>query len=185
MFGAFTRKVLCVVVLGVLTAGCGGSGEGRPEASMAAGGDTAGKPRVALIMKSLANEFFLTMENGARAYQQEHADKFELIAQGIKDETDVNRQIQLVEQMVAQRVDAIVIAPADSKALAGALKRAQDAGVVVVNIDNKLDAEVLAERGMQIPFVGPDNRKGAKAVAEHLVQFLMRSEERRVGKECW
>jgi len=64
-------------------------------------------------MKSLANEFFMTMEDGARAHQQAHAAEYELVAQGIKDELDVNRQVQLVEQMVAQGVDAIVIAPAD------------------------------------------------------------------------
>ena len=33
------------------------------------------KPRVALVMKSLANEFFKTMEDGAREHYQEHADK--------------------------------------------------------------------------------------------------------------
>ncbi|MBI2433670.1 MAG: sugar ABC transporter substrate-binding protein [Candidatus Hydrogenedentes bacterium] len=142
------------------------------EGAVSVAPEVAGKPRIALIMKSLANEFFLTMENGARAHQQAHADQYELIAQGIKDETDVSRQIQLVEQMMAQGVNALVIAPADSKALVSVLKRAQDAGIVVINIDNKLDEGVLAERGLKIPFVGPDNRKGARQVAEYLVQQL-------------
>jgi ribose transport system substrate-binding protein len=35
----------------------------------------AAKPRVALVMKSLANEFFLTMENGAREHQKKNADQ--------------------------------------------------------------------------------------------------------------
>ncbi len=78
---------------------------------------TPHKPRIALVMKSLANEFFLTMENGARTHQKAHADEYDLLANGIKDELDVSRQIDLVEQMIAQQVDAIVIAPADSKAL--------------------------------------------------------------------
>ena len=102
------------------------------------------KPRVALIMKSLANEFFITMETGARAHQQANADAYELLANGIKDELDVGRQIDLVEQMIAQGVDAIVIAPADSKALVPVCQKAQQAGIVVVNIDNKFDDEVLA-----------------------------------------
>jgi ribose transport system substrate-binding protein len=37
-------------------------------------------------MKSLANEFFQTMEKGARDYQAQHADEFELISNGIKNE---------------------------------------------------------------------------------------------------
>ncbi len=133
---------------------------------------TDARPRVALIMKSLANEFFLTMENGAKAHQKLHADKYELLANGIKDELDVSRQIDLVEQMIAQRVDAIVIAPADSKALVPVCKRAQQAGIIVVNIDNKFDEDVLAASNVKFPFVGPDNRKGAQAVGEFLATKL-------------
>jgi len=130
------------------------------------------KPRVALVMKSLANEFFLTMENGAKAHQQAHRSEYELLANGIKDELDVSRQIDLVEQMVAQKVDAIVIAPADSKALIPVCKKAQAAGIVVVNIDNKFDDDVLVSNGVKFAFVGPDNRKGAKAVGDFLARTL-------------
>jgi ribose transport system substrate-binding protein len=35
---------------------------------------TAHKPRVALVMKSLANEFFLSMENGAKDYQKQNTE---------------------------------------------------------------------------------------------------------------
>ena len=97
---------------------------------------------------------------------------YTLVAEGIKDELDVNRQVQLVEQMVARGVDAIVVAPADSKALVSVCKRAQDKGVVIVNIDNKLDADVLADQGMKVPFVGPDNRAGAKKVGDYLATQL-------------
>jgi ribose transport system substrate-binding protein len=137
----------------------------------------AGKPRVALIMKSLANEFFKTMEDGARAHQQANKDTYSLICNGIKDEQDVARQIAIVEQMIAQGVSAIVIAPADSKALVPACKRASDAGIVVVNIDNKFDDAVLADKKIRIPFVGPDNRKGARLAAEHLAGRLKKGDE--------
>ena len=123
-------------------------------------------------MKSLANEFFLTMENGARKHQEAHPGDYDLITEGIKDELDVNRQVQLVEQMIGQSVTAIVIAPADSKALVPVCKRAMDAGITVVNIDNKFDDAVLADKQVRIPFVGPDNRKGARACAEYLCKQL-------------
>jgi ribose transport system substrate-binding protein len=130
------------------------------------------KPRIALVMKSLANEFFKTMQDGATAHQQAHAAEYELIANGTKDELDVARQDEIVEQMIAQQVQAIVIAPADSKALVAVCQRAQAAGIVVINIDNKLDAAVLAERNLRIPFVGPDNRKGARLAGEALARQL-------------
>jgi ribose transport system substrate-binding protein len=51
-------------------------------------------------------------------------------------------------------------------------KKAQQAGIVVVNIDNKFDDTVLASSDVRFPFVGPDNRKGAKAVGDFLRQKL-------------
>lgn len=150
--------LLCVAVLSVLPAGC------KQRKS--------DKPQIALIMKSLANEFFKTMEDGARAHHKEHAEQYDLTAVGIKDELDVAQQIKLVELMMAQGVGAIVIAPADSKALVPVCKRAVDAGIIVVNIDNKFDAAVLADKGVKIPFVGPDNRKGARMAGEYLAAKL-------------
>ncbi len=132
----------------------------------------SGKPRIALVMKSLANEFFSTMADGAKQHQQANADKYELIVNGIKDERDLARQVSLVEDMMAQGVQAIVIAPADSKALVPVLKRAADQGIVVINIDNKLDDDVLKETGTRIPFIGPDNRAGACRVGEAVAAKL-------------
>lgn len=138
---------------------------------------SSGKPKVALVMKSLANEFFQTMAEGAKKHQASHANDYDLIVNGIKNETDLAEQVGLVEQMVAQGVQAIVIAPADSKALIPALKRAKDAGVLVINIDNKLDADTLKQAGLTAPFVGPDNRAGAKAVGEVLAKKLEAGDE--------
>lgn len=157
------RRSLLVLTLLAGTAHACGAGPETP-------GDA--RPRIGLVMKSLANEFFMDMERGAREHQRAHAGQYELVASGIKDEVDVAGQINLVEQLVAQQVDAIVLAPADSRALVAAAKRAVDAGVVVVNIDNKLDASVLAQRGIRVPFVGPDNRKGARLAAEVVTRAL-------------
>lgn len=161
--------VVIAVVLAFVCAGCGSKPVPAPGAESPAQAD---KPRIALIMKSLANEFFLTMENGAKEHHAAHASEYDLITEGIKDELDVSRQVQLVEQMTAQRMSAIVIAPADSKALVPVCKRAMDAGITVVNIDNKFDDAVLADKQVRIPFVGPDNRRGARACAEYLAKQL-------------
>jgi ribose transport system substrate-binding protein len=112
------------------------------------------------------------MADGAEAYQAKHSGEFSLIVNGIKNETDLAQQVALVEQMIAQGVDAIVIAPADSKALVSVLKRAQAEGIVVVNIDNKLDTEILEQSQLTIPFVGPDNREGAATVGAALAKQL-------------
>lgn len=127
---------------------------------------------MALVMKSLANEFFTKMADGARQHQQAHRDRYELTVNGTKNETDLAEQVALVEQMGARNVSAIVIAPADSKALVPTLKRAREAGVLVINIDNRLDSGVLQQARLSIPFVGPDNRAGARKVGEVIARKL-------------
>ncbi len=130
------------------------------------------RPKVVLLMKSLANEFFKTMEEGALAHHEQHKDEYALKVVGMKNETDVAEQIRNVELTIAQGVDAIVIAPADSKALVPVCKKAMDAGIIVVNIDNKFDNDVLRDKDAKIPFVGPDNRKGAKLAGVYLATRL-------------
>src|SRR5688500_18575958 len=116
------------------------------------------------------------MEDGAKAHHAASSGEYDLITTGIPNETDVDKQISLIEQMVAQRVNAIVVAPADSKALVPACKKAVDAGIVVVNIDNKLDADALKDKNLSVPFVGPNNMKGAKMAGDYLAKKLARAD---------
>jgi len=164
------RRFLYPTLLLFVLSGC--SSQSKSSITDSSANEKKERPKVALIMKSLANEFFSTMADGAKSHQSEHADDYELITNGIKDERDLSRQVALVDEMVAAGADAIVIAPADSKALVPSLRKAMQKGVVVVNIDNKLDAEVLQSEGVQIPFVGPDNKAGAKKVGDYLASKL-------------
>lgn len=152
------RKFLALGVMSLLAA-CGAD-------------DSSDVPRVALVMKSLANEFFVNMADGAQAHQAGNADRYELIVNGIRNESDLAQQVALVDQMISSGVDAIVIAPADSRALVPALSRAAAAGIVVINIDNRLEAEVLAEYELRIPFIGPSNLAGARMVGDYALQDL-------------
>lgn len=160
----FAGRLLAVAVLAAASAAL-------PLSSVFAE-DAAAKPKVGLVMKSLANEFFVTMQDGAKDYQKTHAADFDMITNGIKNETDTSAQIDIVNQMILAKVNAIVIAPADSKALVTVLKKASDAGIKVVNIDNRLDPDVLKSKNLNIPFVGPDNRKGSKLVGDYLAKHL-------------
>lgn len=130
------------------------------------------KPKIALVMKSLANEFFSTMAEGAKQHQSQNSQQYELVVNGIKDERDLARQAAIIDEMIAAKVQAIVVAPADSKALVPVLRRAKLAGLVVVNIDNKLDEEILNAESLSVPFVGPNNLLGAKSVGQHLAKSL-------------
>lgn len=160
------------LLIGLLSLAVLGACDSSTEAGVETSAAEPQPVRVALVMKSLANEFFTNMAAGAEAHQLENADSYELIVNGIKNESDLTQQVSLVEQMMAAQVDVIVLAPADSKGLLPVVKRAIDQGIVVINIDNRFDRDILSQMGVSVPFVGPDNRDGARLVGQELANHL-------------
>ncbi|MFN8518597.1 MAG: sugar ABC transporter substrate-binding protein [Chloroflexota bacterium] len=130
------------------------------------------KPKVGLVMKSLANEFFQQMDAGAKEYAATQTDVFDFQTVGMKDERDFDAQVQAVENYITQQFDVIVIAPADSKAMVTPIKKALDAGIKVINIDVALDAQAMADAGIDLAFFGPDNAAGAKLAGDALAAKL-------------
>jgi ribose transport system substrate-binding protein len=123
--------------------------------------------KVAFIMKSLTNPFFIEMAKGAREAQRERG--IELNVQASTPETSVEQQIRMVDSQIEARVDAIVISPVDTRRLVPVLKKAQDAGIKIVNADERLQPDAVAVNGMRpVPFVGVDNERGAYLGAKFL-----------------
>jgi ribose transport system substrate-binding protein len=141
----------------------GGAGTGQAQQTK--------KPTIGLVMKSLANEFFKDMEEGAVKHVEERGD-LTLVPVGMHSETDIDTQISAIENFITQKVDAIVVAPADSRALVPPLARAIKAGIVVINIDVALDEAAKKQAGVDLAFVGPDNRAGAKMAGDVLAKAL-------------
>ena len=106
----FTRRFALVALAASVLAIVGCSPQEGDE-----GSPDAAKPKVALIMKSLANEFFVTMAAAAEDHQDKHQADYELIVNGIKNESDLAQQVALVDQMIGVGVNAIVIAPCGLK----------------------------------------------------------------------
>lgn len=124
---------------------------------------------IGLVMKTLTNPFFVEMEKGARRAEKELG--ITLQVKTAAQETSIEQQIQLVEDLVAAKVDAIVIAPADSQSLVPTLKRAADAGIKLVNIDNRLDPDTIRQAGMaEVAFVSVDNEAGAYKAGKFLAE---------------
>ena len=130
------------------------------------------KPKVGLVMKSLANEFFKQMQAGADKFAAKNSDKFEFKAVGMKDERDFAAQVDEIENFVTQKYTLIVVAPADSKAMVTPIAKAIKAGVHVINIDVELDQEAKKAAGIDLAFFGPDNRAGAKLAGDALAKKL-------------
>jgi len=127
----------------------------------------AEKRTIALVMKTLTNPFFIEMEKGARKAEGEL--NINLIVKTGAQETSVDQQITIIEELISQQVDAILIAPADSVQLIPVLKKAQDAGIVIINIDNQLDPRASEKVGLtNVPYISVNNEQGAYLSAGYI-----------------
>lgn len=128
----------------------------------------APKPRVALVLKTLNHPFFLDMQRGAR----EAADRLgvELIVQAAERELDVEKQMQIVENLIQTGVQALCLTPSGSKEIASAIAKANRAGIPVVVVDTRVDPATAAAADLRlVTFVGSDNYEGGRIAGQYLV----------------
>lgn len=141
--------------------------ETTPVTAQSTESSQAAKYKIALVMKTLTNPFFVEMEKGARKAEKELG--IDLIVKTGAQETSVEQQITIIEELIMEKVDAILIAPADSVQLIPVLKKAQDAGIVIINLDNQLDANSMEKVGLKnVPFISVDNVQGAYLSAKYI-----------------
>ena len=120
--------------------------------------------RIALVPKSTSHSFWMTVRAGAEAAAKESG--VELIFRGPSKETDVAGQITIMEDLTNQKVDAIVMAACNSKALIKPVEKAIKAGIPVVTVDSGIDSDIAAS------FIATDNILGAHKAADELARLI-------------
>ena len=130
----------------------------------------ADKPQIALLMKTLSNEYFISMQQGAEeAAKQQNVD---LIVQVAEKEDSTEQLVGLVENMIAKKVDAIIVTPNDSIAFIPAFQKAEKAGIPIIDLDVRLDAEAAKKAGLKFNYVGVDNFNGGYLEAKNLAEAI-------------
>jgi fructose transport system substrate-binding protein len=94
---------------------------------------------VGLITKTETNPFFVKMREGAQAVADKLGAKL-LTASG-KNDNDNDSQVTAIENMVNAGVKGILLVPAVSAAIVPAVKKARDAGVLVIALDTPTDPQ--------------------------------------------
>jgi rhamnose transport system substrate-binding protein len=115
-------RILIAAACGLLLAACGKSGPESPA-----------RTRVGIVAKSLGNGFFDAVHRGADEAGREL--DAEVIFVGPTTPT-AEGQIDTLNSLIAQRVDAIAISANDPDALVPTLKKALDRGIKVVSYDS-------------------------------------------------
>jgi ribose transport system substrate-binding protein len=128
-------------------------------------------PKVALVMKTLNNPFFIDMQNGAQAQAEKSG--VNLIVQAAEREVDVEKQMQIIENLIQTQVDILCITPSGSKEIIPAIVKANKANIPVIIVDSRVDSAALAEAGGEIAsFIGSDNFEGGRIAGEYIFKLL-------------
>lgn len=126
------------------------------------GGDsgTGGPVKVGLVTKTETNPYFVKLRESAKAAAQ--AKGAELIALAGKFDGDNEGQVSAIENLVQQRVKGILITPSNSAGVLGAIKAAQNQGVVVIALDTVTDpADAVAAT------YATDNEKAGELLGQY------------------
>jgi ribose transport system substrate-binding protein len=124
---------------------------------------------IAVIPKATSHEFWKSINAGAIKAQREleaQGTKVEVIWKGPLREDDREQQVQVVENFISRRVNGIVLAPLDSKALVKPVTSAARAKIPVVIIDSGLKSDQFTS------FVATDNYKGGVLAGEQMGKLL-------------
>ena len=162
------KRIVAMVVAAVMVCSLTAcDGNGAKEASA----ENGGKIKIAYIVKAKTDEFWTTMEKGAYAYAETNG--VDLSFQAPEKETDVEKQVQMVENAVTKGVDAIILSPADSKSLVPAIVKANKANIPVILVNDTIDEEtLLAESGKVETYVGIDQYEAASLAGKYAAENI-------------
>jgi len=158
-------KYFALLGLAALMTACGGQEASGPDSGGgAAPSEENAQPVIGVVPKGRAQQFWLVVKSGAEAAGE--ALGAEIIWQGPAKETEVAKQINIINDMINRNVDAIVMAACDENALVPTIQKAVDAGIPVITIDSGVKSD------LPLSFVATDNIAGAKAGAALLAELI-------------
>ena len=132
--------------------------------------------KIALITMDSIDQHWVTLNEGAQAKAKELGVEVTFMSPNTKDDA---QQIECVNNAVAGKYDAIIVAANGPDAISSALNEAISAGIKVVYVDSPANVDAEAT-------FSTDNVAAGTTAGEEMIKALeaARSEERRVGKEC-
>ncbi|MGP1588281.1 MAG: sugar ABC transporter substrate-binding protein [Oribacterium sp.] len=165
--------VLAAAVFGMAVSGCSPQSKAESTATPTEGADSTAPSglsdkEVVVIIKNLTTPFFLAMKQGAEDAGRDLGVKVTVQAPTSSEEGAGNEeQTQLVEQAIANKTAAVVIAPTDSSAIIPAIKKLNEAGIPAIACNTK-----VAEEGLTECFVGLENFTQGNHVMKTLCEGL-------------
>ena len=145
--------LILALVMSLSLVACGGGKTEAPAKTEEPAAPAAGDVEIAVVLKTLASEYWGYVKNGCDAAAAELGVKVTVVGPGA--ESEIEQQVAMIEQQIGAGVDAIICAPNDAGAAANALQAALDQGIPVLSVDTNVGI------AGQTSFVGTMNDEAA------------------------
>jgi ribose transport system substrate-binding protein len=149
-----------------LVGATGCSAKVRESGGSSKSGQKSGPIQLAVVPKAVGFAFWEQVRIGAECAASKHED-VEIQWDGVTSETDVNGQVDLLQNFITQGVEGLVYAATDAKVLYQVTNQALDQGIVVVNIDSGTEPQPK-----QVPVVATDNVAAAADITKRMAEKL-------------
>ncbi|AKA68323.1 sugar ABC transporter substrate-binding protein [Clostridium scatologenes] len=155
-----TRKILGLVlslslVVGLFV-GCGSSSSGSSESS-----STKKKHKFGYTCMTMNNPFFQVLEKSIRAEVEKNGDQLITMDPAM----DVSKQIDQINDMITQGVEAVFLNPVDWEGVRPGLEALKKANIPIINFDTE-----VKDMNYVTAYVGSDNKNAGKVCGEDLVK---------------
>lgn len=122
------------------------------------------RKNIAVIVKMNYGYHWGTVKLGVNAAAREFNVNIKYYAPN--DEADIEGQIRMVNQAIDEKVDALILAASDYKALVEVTEKAYDMGIPVIIIDSEVDTDKIHA------YVATDNYEAGKKAGNILVDIV-------------
>ncbi len=159
-------SILLLLPFFIITVGCQRVAErsAKPVVKGKHRGEAGRVISIAIVPKALTGEYWARCKRGAMKAQEEFGVRVDFI--GPPSEVDVDKQVEIVENLISRGVDGIGISPCDGDALVPVIEKAMAKGIPVVTVDSDANTD------KKLSYIGTDNRKAGRVAGEQMVKLL-------------
>ena len=157
------KKLLLFLVVFAAFFSCGKS-EDKKDAGTGQAASSGDKIKIELVSKGYQHEFWRSVEAGAKKAGEELGVEVNFI--GPEKETEIGKQVGMVENAINKKVSALGIAALDPDALAVVAKKAMDAQIPVVTFDSNVKDDITSS------FIATDNKAAGAMAGEQLAKLI-------------
>jgi ribose transport system substrate-binding protein len=168
MMKRFTGILASALLLTAALTGCGSnqaaSTQGSPSNSTADAGKKSDKIYIPIISKGFQHQFWQAVKQGAEKAAKEY--NVEITFEGPETESQVDKQIEMLQAALDKKPNAIALAALDSKAALPLLQKAKENHIPVIAFDSGVDSDI------PLATAATDNKKAAALAADKMAELI-------------